>query len=441
MHPMARLVAILCLLGGANSASSSTLSLPNTQAGRVLASWLDALNSGDSASIESFDKTHVPWLSLDRAMDLRARTGGYELLSIESSDDLWIIFRAKEKASQREVIGKLVLDSGNPAVVSALGLQVASPDAEVEEITLDAVARDRVIENAAKLVDEFYVFPDLARRMSAALRMRRKRRDYRAITDGDVLATRLTDDLRAVSHDRHILVRFSPGWVVPPDEPGRRPDTGPILRSHLAASNCGFAKAEHLPPNIGYLKVDEFGEAEICGPTAIAAMNFLAGSDALIIDLRDNHGGAPGMVALICSYLFGEPTHLDDIFDREQNTTQQSWTLPYIPGKGFTGKPVFVLISRKTFSAAEEFSYDLKSLKRATLVGETSGGGAHTVAPHRLDDHFFIEVPFGRFVNPITKTDWEGTGVEPDIEVPAADALAEALKRARSAVPSADAAH
>ena len=160
-------------------------------------------------------------------------------------------------------------------------------------------------------------------------------------------------------------------------------------------------------------------------------MNFLADSDTLIIDLRDNHGGAPSMAALISSYLFDERTHLDDIYDHTQNSIEQSWTVPYLPGKKLTGKPVYVLTSHQTFSTGEEFSFDLKNLRRATLVGEATGGGAHPVAPHRIDAHFFIRVPFGRFTNPVTKADWEGTGVRPDIEVPAADALDEALKEAR----------
>ena len=130
--------------------------------------------------------------------------------------------------------------------------------------------------------------------------------------------------------------------------------------------------------------------------------------------------------------LFDEPTHLDDIYDRGQNSTEQLWTFPYIPGKKLTGKAVYVLTSNRTFSAGEEFSYDLKSLSRATVVGEATGGGAHLVAPHRIDDHFFIRLPFGRFINPITRTDWEGTGVEPDIKVAAPDALDEALKCIRN---------
>jgi C-terminal processing protease CtpA/Prc len=166
-------------------------------------------------------------------------------------------------------------------------------------------------------------------------------------------------------------------------------------------------------------------------------MTFLAESDALIIDLRDNRGGAPRMAALVSSYLFDEPIHLDDIYDRKANTTEPLWTVPYLPGKKFTGKPVFVLVSSRTFSAAEQFSYDLKNLKRAVVIGETTGGGAHPTAPRQIDEHFFIRVPFGRFINPITNTDWEGTGVEPDIKAAASDALEEALKQARAQTSSA----
>jgi C-terminal processing protease CtpA/Prc len=146
-------------------------------------------------------------------------------------------------------------------------------------------------------------------------------------------------------------------------------------------------------------------------------MNFLADSDALILDLRDNHGGMSGMVTLIASYLFDEPTHLNDAYDRNANSTTQFWTSPYVPGKKFVDKPVFLLTSKATFSAAEDFSFALKNLKRATLVGETSGGGAHPIEPHRIDDHFSVVVPFARSISPITKAVGRH-GVELDIKAP-----------------------
>src|SRR5438045_8293655 len=161
-------------------------------------------------------------------------------------------------------------------------------------------------------------------------------------------------------------------------------------------------------------------------------MNYLAHVDAIIFDLRENSGGDPRMVEMVSSYLFDKPTHLNDLYNRKEDFTTQYWTLPYVPGATLADKPVFVLTSKSTFSGAEEFAYNLKNLKRATIVGETTGGGAHPVEGHRIDDHFMIGVPFARAVNPISKTNWEGTGVEPDVQVKAAEALDKAEDLAAS---------
>ena len=139
------------------------------------------------------------------------------------------------------------------------------------------------------------------------------------------------------------------------------------------------------------------------------------------------------MIALISSYLFAEPTHLNDLWEWKSNTTQQYWTSPFVFGKRLDDKPVFVLTSNRTFSGAEEFTNNLKNLKRATIIGEVTGGGAHPVSGHRIDDHFTIGVPFARAINPITKTNWEGAGVEPDVKVPASAALETAEKLAKEA--------
>jgi len=159
-------------------------------------------------------------------------------------------------------------------------------------------------------------------------------------------------------------------------------------------------------------------------------MGFLAYSDAIIFDLRENGGGQPAMVTLIASYLFDEPTHLIDIYNRKENSTTQNWTLSYLPGPRLAKQPAFVLTSKRTFSGAEEFAFDLKHQKRAVIVGETTGGGAHPVSGHTVADYFMIGVPFAKSLDPVTKTNWEGTGVEPDVKVPAADALATAEKLA-----------
>ncbi len=194
--------------------------------------------------------------------------------------------------------------------------------------------------------------------------------------------------------------------------------------------NCAFEKVEVLPGNIGYLKFNGFMDPGVCAPTVVAAMGFLAHTGALIFDLRGNGGGDPAMVTFVASYLFDKPTHLNDLYNRKEDSTRQFWTLPYVPGERLPKQPVFVLTSKRTFSGAEEFAYDLKNQKRATIVGETTGGGAHPVGGHVVADYFMLGVPFAKAVNPISKTNWEGTGVEPDVKVSAADALATAEKLA-----------
>jgi hypothetical protein len=407
--------------------SLADVSVPDTPAGHALSEWLEAFNSGDRATYEAFEKAHAPWLRLDEEMQFRERTGGYDLLDISESDKLWIVFRAKERASSAETVGRLIVRSYDPDHITLLSLD--SPGESATRMAVDEAERSRVMDGAVKLLKQFYVFPDVAEKVSAKLRTERKRGAYRNITDAETFAIRLSDDLVALSGDRHIAVDFF--TEAEPDEAPSRPHPDPHL---LAARNCGLEKADHYSPNIGYLRVNYFDEPQYCAPTAIAAMNFLADSAALIVDLRGNHGGAPQMAALISGYLFDERTHLDDIYDRSRNTTEQLWTFPHLPGKKLTGKPIFVLTSARTFSTGEQFSYDLKVLKRATLIGETTGGGAHPMGPHRIDDHFFMRVPFARFINPVTKTNWERVGVEPDVKVSAAEALDVARKLAAEEV-------
>jgi hypothetical protein len=320
----------------------------------------------------------------------------------------------------------------------AFGLNGAFAQATVPDTpagSIDAATRARVIDAAVAKINEFYVFPDVAKKMGLAVQGRAKRGEYNSVTDGKAFANLLTEHFRDVSHDKHLFVTFSPQRL-PEESSSPSPDAVARFRAAMQEANCGFEKVEHLSGNIGYLKFNFFADPEVCGGTAIAAMNFLANVDALIFDLRQNGGGDPKMVALISTYLFAAPTHLNDLWERKSGETHQYWTLPYVPGKHLPTVPVFVLTSHDTFSGGEEFSNNLKVLKRATIVGEVTGGGAHPVTGHRIDDHFTIGIPFARAINPATKTNWEGVGVEPDIKVPAADALTTAQDLASKEVAS-----
>lgn len=281
--------------------------------------------------------------------------------------------------------------------------------------SIDAGVRTEVIEAAIKALNDAYVFPETAKKMEQAIRDRMQRKEYDSVTDAGAFARLLTTHLQEVSKDKHLRVVLSEGsrFSGPPQQ----------QREMAAKRNFGFEKAERLSGNIGYIDLRGFEPAGLAGETATAAMNFLANTDALIFDLRQNGGGDPAMVAFLTSYLFDKRTHLNSIYSRPANKTEEFWTREDVPGKKYGDKPVFVLTSNYTFSAGEEFTYNLQNLKRATIVGETTGGGAHPVQPRQLGKLFTITVPFARSINPITKTNWEGTGVKPDVAVAADKAL------------------
>jgi peptidase S41-like protein len=308
------------------------------------------------------------------------------------------------------------------------------PNADLSQLRVDAAARAKVIEGAIAQLDSFYVFPEVAKRIADSLRYWNAHARYDSYVKSMSFAIKLNEDVRALGHDKHMRVDYSvrPIPPRPATPPPRTPEDIVRQQAQVDQVNCAFQKVENLDGNIGYVKFNAFFDVDDCAATASAAMNFVAGSRALVIDLRDNGGGQPAMVSYIASYLFSKRTHLNDIWERRSGRTQEFWTRDDVPGRKFGGeKPVYVLTSSNTFSGGEEFTYNLKTQKRATIVGETTGGGAHPVSGHRIDEHFIIGVPFARAINPITHTNWEGTGVEPDVKVPAADALTTALRMIR----------
>lgn len=310
-----------------------------------------------------------------------------------------------------------------------LTVQISSaqqPGAQQPDGTIDAATRSQIIESISKRLKEAYVFPEVAKKMETSLRERTARNNYDQITSARTFAETLTKDLQAVSNDKHLRVRYS-HEPIPVRPTGPREPTAEEReeeRREMNWMNHGFNKVERLRGNIGYIEFRGFFDPELGAETVAAAMNFVSSTDALIIDLRSNGGGSPEMVALVCSYLFGaEPVHLNDLYWREGNRTDEFWTRKEVAGKRYLNKDVYVLTSKRTFSGAEEFTYNLKNLKRATIIGETTGGGAHPGGGFRINEHFSMFVPTGRAISPITKTNWEGTGVKPDVEVPADQAL------------------
>jgi retinol-binding protein 3 len=304
---------------------------------------------------------------------------------------------------------------------------VAQQPIDQPDMVVDQPTKTQVISNLLKDLSENYVFPEMAKKMADDIRARQAKNEYEKLTSSQKFAQKLTEDLQSISKDKHLRVRYS-DRVIPVrterSEPTAEEKAENLL--YLKRINFGFEKLERLPGNVGYINLRGFVNAEDAGAaeTVAAAMKFLAHAEVLIFDLRQNGGGDPEMVALISSYLFGDkPVHLNSLYWRAGDKTDEFWTKPNLAGNKFTDKEIYVLTSNRTFSAAEEFSYNLKSLKRATIVGESTGGGAHPGDSFRLSDHFGAFISTGRAINPITKTNWEGTGVEPDTKVPQDQAL------------------
>ena len=281
-----------------------------------------------------------------------------------------------------------------------------------------------------------YVFPDRGAAAADALEASLAAGEYDGLDD-EALAGQLTSQLYEICHDRHLRVRVRPGG--PGRGPGRggpggRPDGWPPppdwLERH-GPHSYGIHRVERLDGDVGYLDLHGVADPEDGGRAIAAAMELVAGTGALIVDLRQNHGGSPDGVVFWLSYLFpGSETHLNDIFDAGTGETKQFWTLAHLPGDRYLDRPVYVLTSQETFSGGEDFAYSLQAQGRAEVIGESTGGGAHPTEGNPVTPTLVLLLPHARSVNPVTGTNWEGTGVTPDVAVPAAEAFRVAYGKA-----------
>jgi hypothetical protein len=428
------------------ASQTADASTTETAAVRQFSAWLAAFNSGDRETLVAFHQHHFPYevasedvASIERELALSQGTGGFDVKRPEGLASTGIVAILKERHSEQFARAEMEVDGADPHRVVRFEIhpiptpdEFMSPEERASQLVDDAGRRALVAE-IEKELRAHYVAPEMAEHLVAALREHLARGDYDQLTQGGEFAAAVTRDLRSVSHDLHLGVMFGRGPRGP--EP-----TLDEQRTMARAMNYGFGHIERLAGNVAHLVINAFPPIpdDEAKESVGRLMSQVADADALLVDLRNNGGGSPETVALIASYLFDKaPVHLNDMFSRDTGSVEQSWTVSKLRGRRFGGKkPVYVLTSKRTFSGGEEFSYDLQSLRRAKVVGETTGGGAHPVAPHELDEMFTIMVPWGRPINPVTETNWEGVGVVPDIAVAAESALAEAHRRALDDVKS-----
>lgn len=299
--------------------------------------------------------------------------------------------------------------------------------AQPKQTKLTKVQKQQVIATIGKLMKDNYVFPKVADKMAAYLEKQYNKNLYGSIESPNEFGQALTRDLYTVSKDKHISVRFNPEIAQKmANRKKHRPNPDLVKRRQAQnrRRNYGFQKIEILAGNIGYINLKSFSNHKEGMETVASAMVFLANTEGVIIDLRQNGGGSPRMVQLICSYFFGNKSvHLNSLYWRRGNRTEEFWTLKKVKGQRMPNKPLYILTSKYTFSAAEEFSYNMRNLQRATLVGETTGGGANPGGGYPIEGLYTMFVPTGRAINPITKTNWEGVGVKPHIPTSANQAL------------------
>lgn len=285
-----------------------------------------------------------------------------------------------------------------------------------QDKSLTKAYKEQVINTLSQLMNDHYVFPEVAKLTEEHLKAQFNDGYFDTFDNDETFAKALTESVQTINKDKHMRIRPNRPYVAPDKSPDR------MIEEHLDGmdrsrrENAGFNTVEILDGNIGYLDLRGFAGMEIGKPVADAYMKLMSRADAIIIDLSKNGGGSPAMVQYLCSYFFDQKLHLNSLYWREGNRTQEFWTLDVVGGDKMPEAPLFIITSKYTFSGAEEFSYNMQTQKRATLVGQTTGGGANPGGGFSINPNLTVFIPTGKAINPITKTNWEGVGVIPEVE-------------------------
>lgn len=296
--------------------------------------------------------------------------------------------------------------------------------------------KEKVIQSISQLMNDFYVFPEVAKLTEVHLKAQLLNGYFDQFENDETFAVALTKSVQTINKDKHMRIWSNQSYVTPVKSQER------MFEEHLARidrfreGNAGFKSVKILDGNVGFIDLREFSGLENGKEIADAYMKLMSRTDAIIIDLSKNGGGSPNMVQYLCSYFFNKKLLLNSLYWREGNTTEEYWSLDEVGGQKMQDIPLFIMTSEKTFSGAEEFSYNMQTQKRATLVGQTTGGGANPGRSMRINDNLSVFIPTGKAINPVTKTNWEGIGVIPEVPTNVEDAYDKTLILAQKAAES-----
>lgn len=291
--------------------------------------------------------------------------------------------------------------------------------------------KEEVVETLSQLMKDFYVFPEIAKETEKHLKSQLKSGHFDVFTEQKAFAKALTESVQFINKDKHMRIMANKPFVEPENTPERKVAEKLDYIDRFRRFNSGLNTVKILEGNVGYLDLRGFAGFDRNKHVVDAYMTLLSNCDAIIIDLSKNGGGDPNMVQYLCSFFFDTKVHLNSLYWREGDITQEFWTLENIEGSKMPNVPLMVITGNNTFSGAEEFSYNMQTQKRATLIGQTTGGGANPGRTMPINKDLGVFIPMGKAINPITKTNWEGVGVVPEVKTTIEGALDKAHELAQ----------
>jgi hypothetical protein len=306
----------------------------------------------------------------------------------------------------------------------SLTAQEAVPTPEFKEAT---------VRDLNQLMIDLYIFPEVGKQTAAHLDKQLASGHFDQFETMEAFAEALTAEVRSISKDKHMLIWPNKPKKAQENTPERFFEERQNRMDYMRNNAGGFKEAKIMEGNVGYFDLRNFSQVQLAAAFADGVMKLLSGTDAIIIDMRKNGGGSPDMVQYLCSYFFDEKVHLNSLYFREGDRTTDFWSLDEVGGTKLPDLPLFVMTSDQTFSGAEEFSYNMQTQKRATLVGQTTRGGANPGRSQPINEKLTVFIPMGKAVNPITKTNWEGVGVVPEVQVSPEETMDRAYELAKAA--------